>query len=214
MNAKDLTRYAGILLLTSLLVAGCGSGGSGSSSGNNATSNVIEGVASKGIISDGLVTIYAVNEDGSQGEELGSAQTDANGKYSINVGGHKKSAVIVVTGGSYTDEATGLTVDNTRLRAVIPEVNGKEESAVTPLTEIAVQLAGGTYTLSRINNDNAAVAVLIGGADITETQPQDIEGDLSGVTNAEKVYTIFFAAISQMVEDGGVADVDATITEG
>ncbi len=204
--------FGGILLIFSLLFMGCGGGGDTEDlSGNNSPDNVIQGVASKGIISGGWVIIYAVNEDGTLGEELGSAQTDENGQYNINVGSHNNSAVIVVTGGRYTDEATGLTVDNTKLRAVIPAVDGTEEVAVTPLTEIAVQLAGGTYTLIRINNANAAVAVLMGGADIIDIQPPDINGGLANATDAERNYALILASISQMVEDGSAADVDDAI---
>jgi hypothetical protein len=215
MKSKSSILFRSMLLLFSLLLCGCG----GDSSGNNTTEsintpgNIIGGVASKGIISEGVVTIYAVNEDGSLGEELGSAQTDANGKYSIDIGDHSDPVVIIVTGGSYTDEATGVTVDNTKLRAFIPAVNGNEKAAVTPVTEIAVQIAGETYTLERINNANAAVAVLLGGADIVETQPQDIDGDLSGATDAEKAYTMLLAAISQMIEDGCAVDVADAVAQ-
>ncbi len=204
----------GILLLFSLLLLGCGGGGDTTDTSDNDSPQVraVEGVASKGIISGGWVTIYAVNEDGSLGEELGSAQTDADGHYSIDIGDHDRPVVIEVTGGLYTDEATGVTVDNTKLRAFIPPVNGTEKAAVTPLTEIAVQLADETYILSRINNANAAVAVLMGGADITDTQPPDIEGDLSNASDEEKDYAMLLAAISQMIEDGIATDIANAIT--
>ena len=206
MNAKYLILNVGILLLTSLLLVGCG-GGSESSSGNSATNNVIEGVASKGIIDGGIATAYAVNDDGTRGAELGSDQTDANGQYRIDLGNYNGPVLVEVTGGSYTDEATDSIVANIKLRAAVPAVNGNTKVAVTPLTEIAVQIAGATYNATRINNANAAVAILIGGADITTTQPPDIRGDLSGATPEEKNNTMVLAAISQMIEDGSASDV-------
>ncbi|MCU7845633.1 MAG: hypothetical protein KZQ93_17520 [Candidatus Thiodiazotropha sp. (ex Monitilora ramsayi)] len=200
-----------VLLLSNLALVGCGGGGTDSEPvSTNARS--INGVASKGIIHGGLVRAYAVNSDGTQGLELDSAQTDLQGQYSLEITGHTGPVILEVTGGSYTDEATGSILDNTRLRAVIPPVSGNRKVAITPLTEIAVQIAGESLTLSKINNANAAVSVLIGGADITEVQPQDINGDLSGATQAEKDYTMVLAAVSQMVEDGSAVDVSAVTT--
>ncbi len=231
MKNKSLILFGVILLSVYLLLWGC-SGSGGSSGGNAADNNIsddnvsddnvsddgslgnnISGVASKGIINGGLATAYAVNEDGTLGDELGSDLTDENGQYSIEIVGHNGPVLIEVTGGSYTDEATGATVDNAGLRAVIPSVNENMNVAVTPLTEIAVQIANSVYTVDQVNNANASVAVLIGGADITETLPLDINGDLSGATDEEKDYTMLLAAISQMVEDGSAADVyDAIAT--
>jgi len=205
MKNKSPALPIGIFLLIGLLASGCGGSDSASDSG------IIQGVASKGLINDGTVTVFAVNVDGTIGTELGSGQTDADGQYSIDVGDYYGPVLVVVTGGTYTDEATGLPVANNQLRAAIPAVGGTVEVAVTPLTEIAVQLAGATLTVSQINNSNAAVAVLIGGADITETQPPDINGDMSGNTDAEKDYTMILAAISQMVEDGSATDVEDAI---
>ena len=209
MNWKDLALCAGALLLIILLLAGCG--GSGSAPGNNVANNLIEGVASKGIINGGQVKVHGINDDGTKGAELGSDLTNLDGQYSIDIGTFNGPVIVEVVGGSYTDEASGSVVGNNTLRAVIPPANGNRNAAITPLTEIAVQLADGSYTLNRINNANAAVAVLMGGADILETQPPDINEDMSGATDAEKDYTLLLAAISQMIEDGSAADVDDAI---
>ena len=195
--------------LACLVLAGCSSG---SSSSGESGSYSISGVASKGIINNGLVRAYAVNNDGIKGAELGSGLTDINGQYSLDIANHNGPVIIEVTGGSYTDEATGSTVDNNTLRAVIPPVSSNRKVAITPLTEIAVQIAGSTLTLTQINNANAAVSVLIGGADVTETQPQDINGDLSSASQSEKDYTMVLAAVSQMIEDGNATDVASVTT--
>ena len=198
-----------LICLACLVLAGCSSG---SSSSGESGSYSISGVASKGIINNGLVRANAVNNDGTIGVELGSDMTDISGQYSIATGDHDGPVILEVTGGSYTDEATGLLVNNINLRAVIPAVNGNRKVAITPLTEIAVQIAGSTLTLTQINNANAAVSVLIGGADVTETQPQDINGDLSSASQSEKDYTMVLAAVSQMIEDGSATDVATAIT--
>ncbi len=217
-------------LLICFFLLGC-SGSGGSSGGNAADSNIsdenisndespeegpsgnnISGVASKGVINEGMVKAHAVNEDGTRGEELGSGQTEEDGQYSIDIGDHSGPIIVEVTGGSYRDEATGSLVNNNRLRAVIPSVSGNRKVAVTPLTEMAVQIAGKILTVTKINNANAAVSVLIGGEDITETQPPDINGNLSGATDAEKDYSLILAAISQMVEDGNADDVAAVMS--
>jgi ELWxxDGT repeat protein len=202
MKSRISILYVVMLCVFGLIFLGCGSESTSGSSGNN-----IGGIASKGIISGAVAKAYGVNADGSKGAELGSDQTDADGKYSIDLGDYNGPIIVEVVGGSYEDEATGTIKANIKLRAVVPNAKGNTKAAVTPLTEMAVQLAGSIFTVSRINNVNAKVAVLIGGADITETQPPDIRDDLGGATTAEKDYTMVLAAISQMIEDGSAPDV-------
>ena len=97
------------LLLASVLTA-CGSGGGGSSS---AVSNVgINGAAVKGPVTSATITAYAVDSNGTRsGAPLGSVTTDANGNYSLSLNPDSAGTVLLVlTGGSYVDEATGNTI--------------------------------------------------------------------------------------------------------
>jgi hypothetical protein len=207
MKIRNSIMYVVVLSMCSFMFLGCGS-----EIIEVTQNNVIHGVASKGIISGGQVKVHAVNADGTKGAELGTAQTDADGKYSIDLGDRNGPVIVEVVGGSYTDEATGTIKANIKLRAVVPEVKGNKKVAVTPLTEMAVKIAGANLTVTQINNANAKVAVLIGGADITETQPLDINGDLSDATTQQKDYTMVLAAISQMIEDGSASDVANVVT--
>jgi hypothetical protein len=199
-----------IFMIVGLISCKLKIGNSLKESSSSSGSISLSGTASKGIISNGKATAFAV-ENGSKGRELGSAQTDSSGLYDIKISNYKGAVIVEVVGGSYEDEATGVTVQNDKLRAVISSITKSRKVSITPLTEIAVKMAGSNLSVNQINNSNAAVAVLIGGADITLTQPVNIKSNLNNITKAQKNYTMILAAISQMVEDDGVNSVAEAI---
>lgn len=202
-----------ILSVVSLCLAGCGgSGGSGtSSSGSGST---VTGTASKGPINGGNVAVYEVNLDGSKGRLVGTATTGADGSYSVNLGTYQGNVLVEITGGSYKDEATGTTVDNTTtLRAAKNDASGSVTIAVTPMTEIAVQHMGTNFSSSNITAANTIVSNMIGGVNILDTLPIDpTNSSSSSITQAQKDYSLILAAISQMVKDGSAASVNAAIS--
>src|ERR1039457_1633317 len=125
------------------LLAACGGGGGGSSSSTNTSVN---GVASKGIITKGTVTVYPVSADGVRGGTPLTSGAINNGVYSVNIGAYS-GAIIIEASGVYLDEATGaeLTVPaSAPLRAALDYVTtGKSFSVpVTPLTDLAYRQAG------------------------------------------------------------------------
>jgi len=199
-----------VLNLFVVLLTGCGGGGSSSDPGANTS---LSGVASKGLISGATVTVYALNAAGNQGSALATATTGSNGAYSVNLGTYTGSILVVASGGSYTDEATGATVsgaDVPVLRAALTGVSGIVKAAVTPLTEIAVQKAG-TLTAANVTDANNIVSSMIGGVDIIVTMPADVLVSSSSTT-AEKNYGLMLATISQMVSDGTAATVADAIS--
>lgn len=84
------------------LLTACGGGG-GSSSGTSAapapqTSNV-SGNVTKGVISNGVVSIYAL-DGGISGDLLATTRTDQSGHFSVNVGTYQGPVYIEVTADS------------------------------------------------------------------------------------------------------------------
>ena len=51
-------------------------------------SGSISGTVLKGPVSGATVTAFAVTDEGRRAAELGTAETDASGAFSVNVGGH------------------------------------------------------------------------------------------------------------------------------
>lgn len=173
MNVRNLV---GLLLsLFTLVVLGCGGGGGGGGGVTpNPVTTTLSGEASKGPIIGGDVKIFAINADGTlQSTPLTTTDgkpvttTAPLGAYSavINYEGPVK---VVITGGSYKDEATGATVDFTgkSLSAVVANVTGPTKVSVTPFTEMATLKAGATLTTARIKAANTAVAIAMGLQDV------------------------------------------------
>ena len=197
-NMKSLR---GILYLLAyvILVSGIIScGGGGGSTASTPTKMTVSGIASKGRINGGMVTVYKLNADGSTGSSLGTGTTDATGAYSITINQNTGNMKVQVAGGTYTDEATGNTVENYTLNAAKTNVSRSTTINVTALTEVAVQKAG-TLTTTNVNAANAAVST-IAGTGIIATTPADVAGSSTG-TQAQKDYGLALAAISQMASD-------------
>ncbi len=174
---------------------------------------LLSGVASKGLISGATITVYALDSSGTQGSVLATTITDTNGAYSVNLGSYTGNVLVVASGGSYIDEATGSTVTGVNvpvLRTAVPNVSATATAAVTPLTEIAVRKAG-TLTSENIDEANALVANMIGGIDIITTMPANVLVS-SQSTTTEKNYGLMLAAISEMVSSGTATTVTAAIT--
>jgi len=153
----------GLILLTFVLsfsLIGCGSGGGDNGGGGGVgIPKSLSGVAAKGPIIGGTVTVFVLNPDGSKGGLLSTAITGPDGLYSADIGTYTGNVIVEVTGGTYKDEATGNIIPNPlTLRAALTGVSDTVNVAVTPLTEIAVQTAtnkaGG---LNTTNIDNGAL---------------------------------------------------------
>lgn len=199
-------RWSLVLVLVLALLPACGGGGGSSPSAGSSTDTVINGTASKGIIANGLVKVYAVNADGTKGELLKQTTTDEQGRFTANLGTYT-GPILVEASGGYADEATGLpaTIDEaTPLRTCVADVQGEVSVAVTPLTELAVQQAiASGLTAEAMATANNLVSGLF-GCDILATRPVPPEAAaMASATEDEKNYTLALAALSQMAEDAG-----------
>ena len=197
-----------MIATTAITLTGCGGGGS--------ATTTVSGVASKGLIKNGVnnVKIYAVDATGAKGALLATASTGDKGDYAANLGNYKGS-VLVEASGAYTDEATGLTVTiaaDKPLRAALYAA-GTATAAVTPLTELAVRKAqaAGALTGANIEAANAAVSTLF-NVDVVATRPVAPEAAaLSDADAAQKKYTLALAALSQMANSNSADAVFSVI---
>ncbi len=214
---KGQLRKLWLALLAGIFLVGCGSGGGGST-GPEATqepvivTKSVSGIASKGPIDSGKVAVYAVDENGTIGNSLGEALTTAEGTYSINIGTYTGNILVQVTGGTYTDEATGDNgIPNPGLKAAVAGVSADVSVAITPLTEIAVQYTGGTLTKARIDDANSLLSTMA-GVDIITTMPANVISSIAATaTEAEKTYGLMLASLSQLAQDYG-KDISETIS--
>lgn len=187
-------KFLNILIMLSLLTfAGCGGGGGGGGAPQGPAATVITGVASKGPISGGTVRVFAIrNGSVDRTAPLGTpfTPTPADGSYSINIATYTGPVLVEVTGGTYTDEATGAA--NTQLgiplRAYAANVAGSVSVAVTAVTEVAARKIDGGNDQSGlispavITNGNNDVALMFGVADIIGTSPAQLDYALALAT--------------------------------
>ncbi|MBI5814317.1 MAG: SUMF1/EgtB/PvdO family nonheme iron enzyme [Nitrospinae bacterium] len=187
---------------------------SSSSSGQSSQSVSITGRASKGPIIGGTVTVYQLNADGTRGAVLAQTTTGADGRFSFNQS-FTGAVEIAVSGGSYVDEATGVTVDfaGKELQAMYSNgVAAGENVAVTAITTIATAQArqrinDGESMTAAITNANANIAANFGleGVDITHVTPDDLtNGSEQSDPNSDSArYGLILAALSQSSANRG-----------
>lgn len=204
-----------IVLAAMTFFAACGGGGGATPQPSKVT---VSGVASKGLIDNGTINIYAANNNGTKGNLLATTTTDSFGHYTVEINNYTGPVVVEATG-TYTDEATGQTktIDTAApLRAALPSLSGSAASiAVTPLTDLAYQkaqtaMANSTDAATAIANANSQVSGLF-HVDITSTQPVDpAQTTFQNSTRDQQIYTLALAAVSQMAKDSGT-NVDSVI---
>ena len=137
------------LAIMTLLGCGGGGGGGGATIPGAADTITFSGVAAKGPINGGNIKVYAVkNGNVDFGTVLGSGitSTDGSGRYSVTLNSAPIGPVVVeVSGGSYTDEASGTPAVGIQvpLRAVVSGVADGAKIAVTPLTNLAFEQVDG-----------------------------------------------------------------------
>ena len=176
----------------------------------------VEGVASKGLIAGGTVKVYAVSAAGVKQSLLSETKTDAKGHYIITIGNYAGAVLVEVTGGSYEDEATHKTVENSTtvpLRALYPDVApGTTTLQVTPLTELAAVRVGSSMTPTAIRDANSLVSKVM-KVEILSTAPVAMTATAftaAGVSQAQRDYSLMLAAVSQLMLTTG-STLEATL---
>ena len=200
-----------------LALIGCGGGGGSGTSGGGDTPTTpttptysVSSTFIKGLVTGATCEFFELTAAGAKSDLVTSGNT-TNGVVSFGSDiEYQGSAVIECIGGSYTDEATGATLTAPLMRAVV-NLDGNGSFVVSPLTEIAAQLAetGGDLGMA-LTTHNSGVASALGlDADITELVPLDLN-NIAAVNTASGRYGTVLALISQLNANdasGGLSDV-------
>lgn len=211
MQSKNLKRSGtyiskNIFSVFSLLaLIGCGGGGGSGTSGGGETPTTpttptysVSSTFIKGLVTGATCELFELTAAGAKSDLVTSGNT-TNGVVSFGSDiEYQGSAVIECIGGSYTDEATGATLTAPLMRAVV-DLDGNGSFVVSPLTEIAAQLAetGGDLGMA-LTTHNSGVASALGlDADITELVPLDLN-NIAAVNTASGRYGTVLALISQL----------------
>ena len=199
---KRIATIASLLLLI-LALTSCGGG-------NPGANTTVSGIASKGLIINGVVKIYSVT-GGAKGVLLAQTTTDDNGFYTADISPYS-GPIMVEASGSYQDEATGSTQTipaDSPLHAALSLAQGAVNLPVTALTELAVIKMGGDLTPEAISAANTLISDLF-KVDIVATLPvSPTSAALASATQAEKDYTLALATVSQMASTSiGSSDSD------
>ncbi len=227
-RTQNLTRHLPLALtaVAALLLAGCGGGGSSIDGTGAATTPTAQGTMSgnvvKGPVSGAAIKAFAVS-GGVMGTQLSSAVTDANGAFTMPMGGYAGPVMLQMSGGTYTDEASGIPMTmgaGDVMTAVLPTVAaGASVSgvAVTPLTAMAQAMAqhmSGGLTDANIAAANTAVGNYFMVHDILHTQPINplVAGSAAGATQDMMNYGMTLAAMSQYAKGAGMSSSSGFVT--
>jgi hypothetical protein len=201
----------GAMLVALLLGAGCGGGGS--SGGTSADlpaiggAGAISGIVTKGPVASATVTAYAVS-GGQMGIQIGTATTDAGGRFTMSIGTYGGPVMMRASGGSYRDEATGQAMGMDPadvMTAMVPGVvagAGNDGIQVTPITAMAQamaqQMAGG-MTAANMASANTAMGSYFSVSDIVHVQPMNplTPGAGAAASQDARNYGMTLAAMSQ-----------------
>ena len=185
-----------------LVLAGCGGGGGGGSA--SLPSIYLDGTVIAGLTDGATVTAYSIMPDGGQGQEIATGTTGPDGTFSLDLGGFRGDLLVVVSGGTYTDEATGLQETlTTPIRTVVGDVTENTTIVVTPFTELAVLMAGSFFPGS-VAAAGQIIGNLLGGLDVLNTLPADVTGNVDSNSRLEKDYGLALATLSQWMNNSGL----------
>ena len=199
---KFLIASVGVTALAAL--SGCGS------SSSTADTNIIDITPSKGAFSsDAVVEVYSA----SSGTKVGSGTVGAAGKASVDTGSTKGAVIVKVVSGSYYDEGSDSTLSLAApLISMVPSATAGSNFGVTPLTNMAAEMAGvsvsssgvtvpaGGVTATTITNTNGALLSLLGldatAFDITAAPTLVTSRTTTLSSGAAGLYALVLAKIS------------------
>ncbi|MEL7024253.1 MAG: VCBS domain-containing protein [Pseudomonadota bacterium] len=151
-----------------------------------------------GLVDGASCEIAAIDATGMVGTALGSGDSTMGSVSFGDLVPVDGAALISCTGGTYVDEATGNVLDAPDTRAVV-NVGADAVFSVSPLTEIAVQLAELAGDLnSAVTTYNESVGINFAvTTNITETTPTDLASTAAANDDAGR-YATALALISQL----------------
>ena len=206
----------------SLLLFGCG-GGSGSGDGAvSGVDGVITGTAVKGPVNGAAVSAYAIN-NGLMGAQIGTGTTDAQGNFSVSIGAYSGPVMLRMSGGTYTDEATGVSMamqSGDVMTGVMPHfaagtvMGGVQITPLTSMAQARAQAMSGGMIPANITAANTAMGNYFSVNNILYTHPMNplTLGSGSGATQEMRNYGIILAAMSQYASSIGMPFSSGMIT--
>ncbi len=219
MNKSGVTSGDMTALMNQLTNAASGQVQSG---GGTPVNGMVSGSAFNGTMNDATITAFAVTS-GAAGAQLATGTTDSMGKFSLSLGTYAGPVMFKMTGGTYTNLATGTTMtmgSSDAMTAVMSSITSGATVTgmqITPLTSMAqarAQAMAGGMTDSNIAAANTGVGNYFMVSDILHTAPMDASVSGSGRTATAdmKNYGIAIAAMSQYAGTIGMTDPAALIS--
>jgi hypothetical protein len=169
------------------------------------------------------VIAFSMNGDGTKGNQIGSAQTDGQGHFSLSVGSHSGPLMLQMSGGNYMDEATGsqMPMDpNDVMTCVISYLSPNSTVSgiqITPLTSMAQSMAqnmSGGMNQTNITLANNSVGKFFAINDILTTHPMNPNVNGSGLSAIQdpRNYGMSIAAMSQYAKNTGMPHSSGMVT--
>ncbi len=182
----------------------------------------ISGAAIKGPVGHATMTAYTISA-GQTGVQIGTTTTDGSGNFNLQIASYTGPVLLQMSGGSYTDEATGAAMAMAAgdvLTAVVPSVAaGTTVSGVqvTPLTAMAQTMAQhmtGGLTDANIVAANTAIGNNFSVGDILHVQPMNplVAGSGVGASQDAQNYGMTLAAMSQSAQTLGLSSSSSMVT--
>ena len=181
----------------------------------NVSANVV-----KGPVSGASCDLFAVNESGVAVTPAQASATSAeSGSLSFTNVHFEGAGLLSCSGGTYSDESTGETLDAPTLRAVLNIVEGDTETpaptyVASPLTEMAVQAAGADLNAfaAAAQAINARFGIRFDTTEVLPTAVGVVALGADGADNADR-YGSVLALLSQLDADNADKDMAATIAD-
>ena len=217
-------------------VAACGggssSGGGGADTPESTANATLSGTAAKGIIQAGIVTAVELNSDGSDHAEVGTAITDAKGRYELTLGDNYTGGVVRLRisadaatkmkcdafDGCGDGKAFGSSVDLSAgfsLDAIVQPTSSTVKVQITPLTHMAAAraVASGAVSAETVANAISEVNSIV-GVNIMENEVVDITdaASLSDASPEAKQLALFNAGLAEVLVSGD-GDLQANLEE-
>ena len=204
---------------TGVVTGGTGTGGMATGgTGTNGTTmtGLISGTASNGPLAGGTVMAFAIN-NGTKGAQLASGVTDTEGNFTMSLGNYSGPVMLLMSGGTYTDLATGTPMTMTAgnvMTALVPSmstgstITGIQITPLTSMAQVMAQNMAGGMMSANITAANTAVGNYFMVSDILSTQPMNplVTGSGAGATLDMRNYGIALAAMSQYAESIGMTN--------
>jgi hypothetical protein len=184
-----------------------GSTGHVMGSGPGMTSTSVSGTVFNGPMTQATVNAYAIN-NGMTGARIASVTTDSQGNFTMPLGSYAGAVMLQMTGGTYTDEATGATMTmgaSDLMSAVMPPVasgtavSGVWLTAMTSMAQARASGMAGGMTDANIVAANMALGNFFSVSDILKTQPMNpmVAGSGTNASQDARNYGMTLAAMSQ-----------------